>query len=73
MAIRTNHITIGRVVSQDDDFVMLEVPKSITEELHIEQGDEFLTVIFVRNRNGAVESWNPWAAGGGDNNIERSN
>jgi hypothetical protein len=63
---RTNHIRPARVLHEDETFLTLEVPKDETRELRIEDGDRFLTLIFVRNVDGATKPWLPWETVDGD-------
>ncbi len=62
MALSSDHIRVARVLAQDDKFMTLEVLKTDDEPVHVHEGDEFLTLIFVRQERGGVESWMPWEA-----------
>jgi hypothetical protein len=64
--VRTNHIRPARVLHEDETFLTLEVPKDETRELRIEDGDRFLTLIFVRNVDGVTKPWLPWETVDGD-------
>lgn len=61
---RTDAIRVGRVVSEDDKFVLLEVPKDMTEPVTLQEGDRFWTLVFVKaERPGSqrMVAWLPWA------------
>lgn len=45
-----NDIVIGRVVSEDENFILLEIAKDIHRKLHIEEGDSFFTLIFTAGK-----------------------
>lgn len=56
---------VGRVLHEDDDFVTLEVAKSDRRELRVEDGDRYLTLVFVKASPSAVDpgrvvAWPPW-------------
>lgn len=55
------HIRIGRVLHEDKDFMTLELAKSDQTPLRVEDGDNFLTLIFVhQDDDGQTSSWFPW-------------
>lgn len=61
-------ILIGRVLNEDDGSILIEVPKQMDREIHLEEGDRFLSLMFVHNvaPQGAppvVEAWVPWRDG----------
>ena len=56
---------VGRVLHEDDAFVTLEVAKSDRRELRLEDGDRFLTLVFVKHSPSAADqarmvAWLPW-------------
>ena len=53
-------LKVGRILSQDEDSVILEIQKSQDTPIDLFGGEQFLTLIFVRSNNGKVESWDPW-------------
>lgn len=67
-AVPASHLKVGRVLFQDDDFITVEIGKHDGVTFNLQQndegevvgGDEFLTMIFVRNKNGAMKTWEPW-------------
>lgn len=61
MKVRSKDIYIGRVLYEDDDLMTIEVAKNMERQLHIEEGDRFLTILFAKNiGDGAMEVWTPW-------------
>lgn len=67
MQFNMKHLQIGRVLYEDDDFVTLEIPKDKTRKLKIEDGDKFLSVVFVKHdtSDNSVVIWTPWEENGG--------
>lgn len=59
---------MGRVLHEDDDFIMLELGKRDDVEFHFQLnesgdvvgGDRFYSVVFVHNVDGGVTTWVPW-------------
>lgn len=60
MKIPGDHVRVAKVVGENDDGLTLFVPKDMTGSFHIESGDRFLTMIFVHQADGAMETWVPW-------------
>jgi hypothetical protein len=62
--VRGGDIRVGRVLHEDDDFLTIEVAKNEHRELRVEEGDRFLTLMFVHqppgSRPGALTAWLPW-------------
>jgi hypothetical protein len=57
---RTN-FRVGRVLHEDDEYLTLEIPKDMHKSITLEDGDRFLTLIFVHvSETGTVETWVPW-------------
>lgn len=56
-------LRVARVLHQDERFLTLEVAKQDDWPLQIQDGDEFLTLLFVKQRDGAVHAWLPWESG----------
>jgi hypothetical protein len=63
-------LLVGRVLSEDDDFITMEIGKHDAVTFHLQQndegetvgGDRFLTVVFVHNDgSGKAVPWVPWA------------
>ncbi len=70
MRIRRQDLKVSRVLSEDGDFLTLEVGKRDDVTYHLQQneegetvgGDRFLTVLFVRSDgHGDMEVWDPTA------------
>jgi hypothetical protein len=62
-------LRVSRVLSEDNDFVVLEVGKRDDVVFHLQQseetgetvgGDKFMTIIFVRQVDGKIETWDPF-------------
>ena len=61
-------LKVSRVLSEDNEFVILEVMKHDTSTFHLQQdengntvgGDRFFTIIFVRNDGGKMKPWEPF-------------
>lgn len=58
----TGDICIGRVLHEDDKFITLEVIKDEKRHLRLEDGDKFLSLLFVHQVDGKVAVWKPWEA-----------
>jgi hypothetical protein len=63
--VRGDQLRVGRILHEDDAFLTLEVAKSDERELRIENGDQFLTLMFVRAAPThadprRAEAWLPW-------------
>ena len=43
-------IMVGRVVNEDDNFMLLEVCKDENRQLRLEEGDKFYTIIFTAGK-----------------------
>jgi hypothetical protein len=70
MQVSRKMVKIGRVLNEDDDFMVLEVGKheGVTFTLKQDEetgetigGDAFLTVVFVHSVDDHMEVWEPWA------------
>ena len=53
-------VRIGRVLHEDDKFVTLEIAKSLETPLNIEDGDQLLTLAFLKGEEGQMVPWVPW-------------
>lgn len=56
-------VIVARVLSQDDKFMTLELAKSDKESFTLQEGDQFLTLIFVTAEGlpkGHLRAWKPW-------------
>jgi hypothetical protein len=69
MDILGKEISVARILSEDSNFITLEVAKSDQVSFTLNQddegnvigGDKFLTLLFVRpNSNEDLEAWKPW-------------
>jgi hypothetical protein len=68
MKIPRDQISVARVLSEDDDFLVLEVGKhdNVTFTLQKDEdgetigGDRFLTVLFIHHTDDGAEVWKPW-------------
>lgn len=59
--IPKSHVRVSRVVGESDEGYTLFVPKDETGEFHLEGGERFLTLIFVKSDGaGSMETWLPW-------------
>jgi hypothetical protein len=63
--VRGNQIRVGRVLHEDDAFVTLEVAKDDNRPLRVEDGDRYLTLLFVRSKPTHADphravAWLPW-------------
>lgn len=56
-------LTVGRILKKDDpDHAVIEVSKNQDVTFTLEDGDEYLTLLFVRaDGKGGYEAWNPFA------------
>lgn len=64
MQIPKQMVKPARVLHEDDDFVTVEVGKHDDVSFTLEDGDEFLTLLFIRSDGeGGMEVWEPWADG----------
>jgi hypothetical protein len=61
---RAGDITIGKVVGENEDGITLFVPKDLQGEFHLEGGDTFLSLLFVKtDGHKGMMPWCPWADG----------
>jgi hypothetical protein len=63
--VRFSELRVGRVLHEDDDFVTLEVVKDEQRQLQVEDGDRYLTLVFVKHSPtasdpGRLKAWLPW-------------
>lgn len=59
--VNQEHIRIAKVVGENEEGITLFVPKDMQGVFHLEEGDSFLTMMFLRDTGeGSVESWLPW-------------
>lgn len=57
----TEDIIVGRVISEDKDFMLIEIAKDENRQLTLEPNDRFYTLVFVRMTDtGKPEFWKPW-------------
>lgn len=64
IGVPAEHLRVAKVVGENDDGLTLFVPKDMTGSFHVEDGDRFLTMIFVRQEervdHPAMATWLPW-------------
>lgn len=62
MKVSKDKLQVGRVVSEDDKFLLIEVLKDKNETFTLQENDRFLTLMFVHKPEGrpGVEIWTPW-------------
>lgn len=48
--IGADQVVVGRVLNEDDEFMILEVAKDENRELQIREGDRFYTLIFTQGK-----------------------
>lgn len=61
---RAGDITIGKVVGENEDGITLFVPKDLKGQFHLESGDTFLSLLFVKtDGHKGMMAWCPWADG----------
>ncbi len=56
-------VIVGRVVSEDDDFLLVEFPKSPDHKFHLDENREanrFLTMLYVKMIDGQPVFGKPW-------------
>lgn len=54
-------LVVGRVVSEDDGFMLIEIMKrEATDTFTLQEGDQFYTLMFVRQVGDRAEPWKPW-------------
>lgn len=66
MKVPGNLMRVGRVLHEDDAFMTIEIAKSEQRQLRVEDGDQFLTLLFVHQAQTPsgprAEAWLPWEA-----------
>lgn len=61
MQVRSEHVRIAKKVGENEDGITLFVPKDMQGTFHLSEGDEFLTMMFVKNSgDGSLNPWLPW-------------
>lgn len=61
MQITSDDLVVARVLSEDKDFMVLEVIKNDFKEVSISGGDQFYILAFVTNVGGSrIEIGKPW-------------
>lgn len=58
-------LQLARILTQDDDFIVLEICKDPERELNLENGDHFLSLVFLHQvtdeeGNKKMRFWIPW-------------
>lgn len=61
LSIHGQHIRLSKIVGENEDGMTLFIPKSDQGSFEIKEGDQFLTLVFVKpDPNGGVMAWTPW-------------
>lgn len=61
MQAKGGDIRIAKVVGENEDGLTLFVPKDMQGEFKLSEGDQFLSLLFVKNDGqGGVVAWTPW-------------
>lgn len=61
MRVRKDEIRIAKVVGENEDGITLFVPKDMEGVFHLTEGDEFLSLMFVKqDGHGDMMIWVPW-------------
>lgn len=60
MQVPSEHVRIAKVVGENEEGLTLFVPKDMTGKFTINEGDEFLTMMFVRQEDDTMITWLPW-------------
>lgn len=67
MNVRTDHLKVCRVLSEDDKTLTVEIGKSDDHKFTLAQGidpesapDRFYTILFVHKAGAGMEIWVPW-------------
>jgi hypothetical protein len=59
--LRKGDVQIARVVGETEEGLTLFVPKDLDGVFHLEGGEAFLSIMFVRNDgHGGIAVWVPW-------------
>lgn len=62
---KSGHLRAARVLHEDGGYVTLEVAKDQQRKLEVQDGDQFLTVVFIhavgQGRLRRWVSWLPWS------------
>lgn len=57
-----DHARIGRVLMEDDDFMVIEIAKDPNRKREVAQNDRYLTMSFVHQVGDLLASHLPWKA-----------
>lgn len=63
MFFKGTDVRVARILTEDEDFITIEVMKNMDDSWSIQEGDKFLTVLFITNegmRGNNVKAWLPW-------------
>lgn len=61
--VNREDLVVGRVVSEDEGFMLIEIMKrEDTDTFTLQEGDQFYTLMFVRQVDDRTEVWKPWKA-----------
>ena len=65
MGVPVSQIRIAKVIGENEEGMTLFVPKDEHGSFQLEEGDRFLSIIFVKNTGtpGEMETWVPWRDG----------
>jgi len=63
--VKGSDIRVGRVLHEDDAFLTIEVAKRDDRPLQVEDGDRYLTLLFIRSAPTRADprravAWLPW-------------
>lgn len=61
LRLHVSDIQIGRVVGETDEGITLFVPKDLEGTFHLEGGEEFYSILFIkRDEASGARIWIPW-------------
>lgn len=56
-------MVVGRVINEDDDFILMEFPKSDSHKFNLDDNpdqNQFYIMLFLRLKNGNPDFTKPW-------------
>lgn len=60
MQAKGSDILVARILSEDEDFLTIEIMKDENNTFTLRDGDRFLTLMFVRQEGGDLKAFKPW-------------
>lgn len=62
MKFTQNDLTLGKVLDEDEDFMLVKLIKKATTQIPLNEGDRFHMFAFVRFNEDTeqAEIWKPW-------------